>query len=73
MNRHGLRFLECGRARVTQLTTFNSPLWATSSGPAKDLSLQLSQVTHRANSAQAGDDIDRLYVVIQYPLKLGPF
>ncbi|XXF01612.1 OprD family porin [Pseudomonas sp. D3-10] len=43
------------------------------SGPAKDLSLQLSHVTHRANSAQAGDDIDRLYIVIQYPLKLGPF
>ncbi|MBD9465748.1 OprD family porin [Pseudomonas sp. Pdm06] len=43
------------------------------SGPAKDLSLQLSHVTHRANSAQAGDDIDRLYIVIEYPLKLGPF
>ncbi|WP_434559064.1 OprD family porin [Pseudomonas sp. R1-6] len=43
------------------------------SGPAKNLSLQLSHVTHRANSAQAGDDIDRLYIVIQYPLKLGPF
>lgn len=43
------------------------------SGPAKDLSLQLSHVTHRANDAQAGDDIDRLYVVIQYPLKWGPF
>lgn len=43
------------------------------SGPAKDLSLQLSHVSHRANSAQAGDDIDRLYIVIQYPLKLGPF
>jgi hypothetical protein len=43
------------------------------SGPAKDLSLQLSHVTHRANSAQAGDDIDRVYIVIQYPLKLGPF
>jgi imipenem/basic amino acid-specific outer membrane pore len=42
------------------------------SGPAKDLSVQLSHVTHRANSAQAGDDIDRLYVVVQYPLKLGP-
>ncbi len=38
------------------------------SGAAKDLSLQLSQVSHRANSAQAGDDIDRIYVVIQYPL-----
>ncbi|WP_122841871.1 OprD family outer membrane porin, partial [Pseudomonas viridiflava] len=38
------------------------------SGAAKDLSVQLSQVTHRANSAQAGDDIDRIYVVVQYPL-----
>lgn len=38
------------------------------SGAAKDLSVQLSHVTHRANEAQAGDDIDRLYVVIQYPL-----
>ena len=38
-----------------------------------DLSLQLSHVSHRANAAQAGDDIDRLYIVIQYPLKLGPF
>jgi hypothetical protein len=43
------------------------------SGPAKGLSLQLSHVSHRANAAQAGDDIDRLYLVIQYPLKLGPF
>lgn len=43
------------------------------SGPAKDLSLQLSHVTHRANSSQGGDDIDRLYIVVQYPLKLGPF
>ncbi|BBH33773.1 OprD family porin [Pseudomonas sp. St290] len=43
------------------------------SGPAKDLSLQLSHVTHRANSSQGGDDIDRLYIVIEYPLKLGPF
>ncbi|WP_240664947.1 OprD family porin [Pseudomonas syringae] len=38
------------------------------SGAAKDLSLQLSHVSHRANSAQAGDDIDRIYLVIQYPL-----
>jgi hypothetical protein len=41
------------------------------SGPAKDLSLQLSHVSHRANTAQAGDDIDRVYVVIQYPLNFG--
>lgn len=38
------------------------------SGAARDLSVQLSHVTHRANEAQAGDDIDRIYVVIQYPL-----
>ncbi|MEN5244595.1 OprD family porin [Pseudomonas atacamensis] len=38
------------------------------SGAAKDLSVQLSHVTHRANEAQAGDDIDRIYVVVQYPL-----
>ncbi|WP_323167648.1 OprD family porin [Pseudomonas atacamensis] len=40
------------------------------SGAAKNLSVQLSHVTHRANEAQAGDDIDRIYVVIQYPLGL---
>ncbi|MCO7624939.1 OprD family porin [Pseudomonas fluorescens] len=38
------------------------------SGAAKDLSVQLSHVSHRANEVQAGDDIDRIYVVIQYPL-----
>ncbi|MFJ2478776.1 OprD family porin [Pseudomonas sp. NPDC087598] len=38
------------------------------SGAAKDLSVQVSHVSHRANSAQAGDDIDRIYVVVQYPL-----
>lgn len=38
------------------------------SGAAKDLSVQLSHVSHRANEAQSGDDIDRLYLVIQYPL-----
>lgn len=43
------------------------------SGSAKGLSLQLSHVSHRGNSAQAGDDIDRVYVVIQYPLSFGPF
>lgn len=39
------------------------------SGPAKDLSLHLSQVSHRGNAAQPGDDIDRLYLVVEYPLK----
>lgn len=41
------------------------------SGSAKGLSVQLSHVSHRANTAQAGDDIDRVYVVIQYPLSFG--
>jgi hypothetical protein len=41
------------------------------SGVAKGVSLQLSHVSHRANTAQAGDDIDRVYVVIQYPLNVG--
>ncbi len=44
-----------------------------SPGAAKGLSLQVSHVSHRANAAQGGDDIDRLYVVIQYPLNFGPF
>jgi hypothetical protein len=39
------------------------------SGPAKDLSLYLSHVSHRANDAQAGADIDRLYLILEYPLK----
>ncbi|MET0948951.1 MAG: OprD family porin [Pseudomonas sp.] len=40
------------------------------SGPAKDLSLDISHVSHRGNTAQAGDDIDRLYLVVEYPLDL---
>lgn len=40
------------------------------SGPAKDLSVQVSHVSHRANTAQAGDDIDRVYGVVEYPIKL---
>ncbi|WP_323615173.1 OprD family porin [Pseudomonas putida] len=39
------------------------------SGAAKDLSLSFSHVSHRANEAQAGDDIDRIYLIIEYPLK----
>lgn len=38
-------------------------------GSAKGLNLSLSHASHRANDAQAGDDIDRLYVIIEYPLK----
>ncbi len=37
------------------------------SGAAKDLALTLSYVTHRGNDAQAGRDIDRVYVVLEYP------
>jgi hypothetical protein len=40
------------------------------SGPAKDLSFDVSHVSHRGNTAQGGDDIDRLYLVVQYPLDL---
>lgn len=40
------------------------------SGPVKDLSLDISHVSHRGNTAQAGDDIDRLYLVVEYPLDL---
>jgi hypothetical protein len=39
-------------------------------GVAKNLSTTLSYVTHRANSAQAGADIDRIYFVMEYPLDL---
>ncbi|MNJ57926.1 Porin D precursor [compost metagenome] len=38
-------------------------------GPAKDLAVSFSQVSHRANDAQGGADIDRIYVIVEYPLK----
>lgn len=38
-------------------------------GPAKDLSVNLAHVSHRGNAAQAGSDIDRLYLIFEYPLK----
>ncbi|MFJ4156502.1 OprD family porin [Pseudomonas sp. NPDC089752] len=41
------------------------------SGATKDLSLSIAHVSHRANQAQAGDDIDRIYLIIEYPLKGG--
>lgn len=41
------------------------------SGPAKDLSLTVAHVSHRANTAQAGPDIDRLYLIAQYPVNMG--
>ncbi|MGG2397663.1 OprD family porin [Pseudomonas sp. SH1-B] len=37
------------------------------SGPARDLSLSLAHVSHRGNSAQPGTDLDRLYLVIEWP------
>nr|WP_245851620.1 OprD family porin [Pseudomonas segetis] len=39
------------------------------SGPAKDLTLNLSHVSHRGNDVQAADDIDRVYLILEYPLK----
>ena len=38
------------------------------SGAARNLSVSLSHVSHRGNSAQPGDDIDRLYLIVEYPL-----
>ncbi|WP_373568802.1 OprD family porin [Pseudomonas sp. efr-133-TYG-103a] len=40
------------------------------SGPAKDLSFNVSHLSHRGNDAQGGADIDRLYLVVEYPLNL---
>lgn len=41
--------------------------WTAPSGPARDLSVELSYVTHRGNAAQGNNDLDRIYVVVQYP------
>lgn len=38
-------------------------------GAARDLALSLAHVTHRGNDAQGGADIDRIYLIIEYPLK----
>lgn len=43
------------------------------SGPARDLTISLAQVSHRANAAQGGDDIDRVYLIVEYPLGGGVF
>ena len=40
------------------------------SGPARDLSLNLSHVSHRGNAAQGDNDLDRLYIVVEYPFDL---
>lgn len=40
------------------------------SGAAKDLTLNLSHVSHRGNTAQGNNDIDRLYIVVEYPFDL---
>lgn len=40
------------------------------SGAARGLSVSMAHVTHRANAAQAGSDIDRIYVIVEYPLDL---
>lgn len=38
------------------------------SGVARDLNLSLAHVTHRANAAQGGADLDRIYLILEYPL-----
>ncbi|WP_256203102.1 OprD family porin [Pseudomonas sp. ML96] len=38
-------------------------------GPVKDLRLSLSYVSHRGNDNQLQRDIDRVYFIIEYPLK----
>jgi hypothetical protein len=40
------------------------------SGPAKDLSVNVSHVSHRGNAAQGNNDLDRLYIVVEYPFDL---
>ncbi|WP_371321423.1 OprD family porin [Pseudomonas fluorescens] len=40
------------------------------SGPAKDLLLHFTHVSHRANEAQGGPDIDRIYFVVEYNFNL---
>ncbi|BAP40919.1 outer membrane porin [Pseudomonas sp. StFLB209] len=39
-------------------------------GALQGLSVELSYVTHRGNAAQGNNDLDRLYVVVQYPLDI---
>lgn len=38
-------------------------------GAAKDLRVTLSHVSHRGNDAQGGRDLDRLYLIVEYPLR----
>jgi len=38
------------------------------SGVAKNLALSLAHVSHRGNAEQPGDAIDRVYLVVEYPL-----
>nr|WP_236715507.1 OprD family outer membrane porin [Pseudomonas sp. BMS12] len=38
------------------------------SGPARDLALSLAHVSHRANAAQGSADLDRVYLILEYPL-----
>lgn len=44
--------------------------YAVQSGPAKNLVFKFSQVSHRANAAEGGDDIDRIYFIVEYPLQI---
>ena len=44
--------------------------WTVPSGPARDLTVNLSHVSHRGNAAQGNNDLDRLYLVVEYPFDL---
>lgn len=37
-------------------------------GAARNLSVSLAHVSHRGNAAQPGDAIDRIYLIVEYPL-----
>lgn len=40
------------------------------SGALQGLAVELSYVTHRGNAVQGNNDLDRVYVVVQYPLDI---
>ncbi|MEG5265531.1 OprD family porin [Pseudomonas sp. JDS28PS106] len=44
--------------------------WTVPSGPARDLTVNLSHVSHRGNAAQGNNDLDRVYLVVEYPFDL---
>ena len=62
------RYRPC-RAAAASTGSATSTCATCSPRARSDLSLNVSHLSHRANAAQAGDDIDRLYLIVEYPLK----